>query len=46
MPTGQWIFGATYMVVVFSIILQGGSLQFVMARKQRATAPPVSVDCD
>ena len=33
--TGTWIFGATYMIVVFSIILQGGSLQFALARKQR-----------
>ncbi len=35
--TGHWIFGATYMIVVFSIIVQGGSLQYVLARKQRAT---------
>jgi CPA1 family monovalent cation:H+ antiporter len=34
---GSWIFGATYMIVVFSIILQGGSLQFVLARTQRRT---------
>jgi monovalent cation:H+ antiporter, CPA1 family len=39
MHTGEWIFGATYMIVVFSIILQGGSLQFVLARKQRRAAP-------
>lgn len=38
MQTGQWIFGATYMVVVFSIILQGGSLQFVLARKPRSAS--------
>jgi CPA1 family monovalent cation:H+ antiporter len=31
--TGPWIFGATYMIVVFSIIIQGGSLQFALARK-------------
>ncbi len=31
--TRPWIFGATYMVVVFSIILQGGSLQFALAHK-------------
>ena len=37
--TSPWIFGATYMIVVFSIILQGGSLQFVLARKQRRSAP-------
>jgi CPA1 family monovalent cation:H+ antiporter len=36
--TGQWIFGATYVMVVFSIILQGGSLQWVLARNQRRTA--------
>jgi CPA1 family monovalent cation:H+ antiporter len=35
MQTGPWIFGATYMIVVFSIILQGGSLQFALARKKR-----------
>ena len=35
MQTGPWIFGATYMIVVFSIIVQGGSLQFALARKQR-----------
>jgi CPA1 family monovalent cation:H+ antiporter len=33
--TGPWIFGATYMIVVFSIIIQGGSLQFALARKGR-----------
>jgi len=39
MQTGRWIFAATYMIVVFSIILQGGSLQFALARRQRrATA--------
>ncbi len=41
MRTGAWIFGATYMVVVFSIILQGGSLQFVLARQQRRTEDAV-----
>ena len=46
MQTGQWIFGATYMVVVFSIIVQGGSLQFVMARRQRQASPGATVDCD
>ncbi len=35
--TGPWIFGATYMVVVFSIIVQGGSLQFALARRQPTT---------
>lgn len=36
--TGSWIFGATYIVVVFSIILQGGSMQFALARKHRQAA--------
>ena len=36
--TGRWIFAATYLVVVFSIILQGGSLQFALARRQRRIA--------
>jgi Na+:H+ antiporter len=35
MQTGRWIFAATYMVVVFSIILQGGSLQFALSRKRQ-----------
>lgn len=30
--TGPWIFGATYMIVVFSIIIQGGLLQFALVR--------------
>jgi CPA1 family monovalent cation:H+ antiporter len=38
MQTGRWIFAATYMVVVFSIILQGGSLQFALSRRQRKAA--------
>jgi len=38
MQTGQWIFGATYMIVVFSIILQGGSLQFALSRNRRSAA--------
>jgi CPA1 family monovalent cation:H+ antiporter len=38
MQTGRWIFAATYMVVVFSIIVQGGSLQFALARKYRKPA--------
>ena len=43
--TGSWIFGATYMIVVFSIILQGGSLQFVLARKKKTIAPePVAAE--
>lgn len=36
---GTWIVGATYMVVVFSILVQGGSLHVLMTRgKKRATA--------
>ena len=31
----SWIFGATYLVVVFSILMQGGSLHLVMSRKHR-----------
>ena len=42
--TGDWIFGATYMIVVFSIILQGGSLQFALARKQRQSAPALTTN--
>jgi monovalent cation:H+ antiporter, CPA1 family len=34
---GPWIFGATYMVVVFSIIVQGGSLQFALARRRSSS---------
>ena len=41
MQTGQWIFGATYMIVVFSIILQGGLLQFALTRKRRRSATEV-----
>jgi len=33
---GNWIFAATYLVVVFSILVQGGSLHLVMNRKRRA----------
>lgn len=29
----SWIFGATYLVVVFSILVQGGSLHLLMSRK-------------
>jgi len=32
---GTWIFGATYLVVVFSILVQGGSLHLVMSRRNR-----------
>jgi len=41
MHTGKWIFGATYIIVVFSIILQGGSLQFVLARRHQRSAAAV-----
>jgi CPA1 family monovalent cation:H+ antiporter len=44
MQTGTWIFGATYMIVVFSIILQGGSLQFALARKQGRSAPALTTN--
>ncbi|HWG20582.1 MAG TPA: sodium:proton antiporter [Terracidiphilus sp.] len=30
---GSWIFGATYLVVVFSILVQGGSLHLAMRRR-------------
>lgn len=33
--TGSWIFGATYIIVVFSIILQGGSLQYALRLRRR-----------
>jgi len=32
---GSWIFGATYLVVVFSILVQGGSLHLIMSRRNR-----------
>lgn len=35
---GAWIFATTYMVVVFSILLQGGSLDFALRRRQRKQA--------
>jgi CPA1 family monovalent cation:H+ antiporter len=34
----SWIFGATYIVVVFSIILQGGSMDWMLARRKRKQA--------
>jgi CPA1 family monovalent cation:H+ antiporter len=41
---GTWIFGATYLVVVFSILVQGGSLHLVMSRRNRKnTTTPASV---
>jgi CPA1 family monovalent cation:H+ antiporter len=41
---GAWIFGATYLVVVFSILIQGGSLHLVMSRRNRkGQATPAAV---
>lgn len=40
---GTWIFGATYVVVVFSIVLQGGSLQWALSR--RSAQEREMVDC-
>lgn len=37
---GSWIFGATYCVVVFSILAQGGSLQW-MLKRWKARQPQV-----
>lgn len=37
--TGAWVFGATYLIVVFSILVQGGSLQWVLTRKRRQVKP-------
>jgi CPA1 family monovalent cation:H+ antiporter len=42
--TGAWIFGATYMIVVFSIIVQGGSLQFALTRLRLAILPAAARD--
>jgi CPA1 family monovalent cation:H+ antiporter len=36
--TGAWVFGATYLIVAFSILIQGGSLQFVLAHRRRSAA--------
>lgn len=33
-----WILGATYVTVVFSILVQGGSLNMIMSRKKKALA--------
>jgi CPA1 family monovalent cation:H+ antiporter len=33
---GSWILGATYLVVVFSILVQGGSLHMIMTRRSRS----------
>lgn len=35
----SWIVGATYVVVVFSIVIQGGSMDWLMRRNQPKTAP-------
>jgi CPA1 family monovalent cation:H+ antiporter len=41
---GTWIFGATYLVVVFSILIQGGSLHLIMSRRNRKnTTTPAAV---
>lgn len=32
---GSWIFGATYLTVVFSILIQGGSLHLVLNRRKK-----------
>jgi monovalent cation:H+ antiporter, CPA1 family len=33
--TGEWIFGATYIAVAFSVLVQGGSLDLIMKRHQQ-----------
>jgi CPA1 family monovalent cation:H+ antiporter len=38
---GSWIIGATYIVVVFSILVQGGSLHMIMTRRTRRTVAHV-----
>lgn len=37
----SWIVGATYLVVVFSILVQGGSLHMIMTRRRKRTAAHV-----
>jgi monovalent cation:H+ antiporter, CPA1 family len=32
---GSWIFGATYLTVVFSILVQGGSLHYALSRRHQ-----------
>ncbi|MFZ0396321.1 MAG: cation:proton antiporter [Terracidiphilus sp.] len=32
---GSWIFGATYITVVFSILIQGGSLHYLLSRRRK-----------
>jgi len=34
----SWILGATYLVVVFSIVIQGGSMDLLLRRSQHKTA--------
>lgn len=41
---GEWIFGATYVVVVFSILLQGGSLHLMLTRRHKKAAQPATAD--
>ena len=38
---GSWILGATYLVVVFSILVQGGSLHMIMSRRTRRSVAHV-----
>jgi CPA1 family monovalent cation:H+ antiporter len=38
---GSWILGATYLVVVFSILAQGGSLHLLMTRNRKRAAAHV-----
>jgi CPA1 family monovalent cation:H+ antiporter len=35
---GSWIFGATYLLVVFSIVIQGGSMDWLLRRRNRKHA--------
>jgi CPA1 family monovalent cation:H+ antiporter len=37
----SWIVGATYLVVVFSILVQGGSLHLIMTRRRKRAAAHV-----
>ena len=38
---GSWIFGATYLTVVFSILIQGGSLHYALTRRKKSLPAPV-----
>jgi CPA1 family monovalent cation:H+ antiporter len=40
---GNWILGATYLVVVFSILFQGASLHLIMSRRNRRPASHAAV---